>query len=316
MLSKLLQSIGKTLSAFEGAIPNDLLLAWVHASLIDGAGKSDLHPMYGVDSFREVYIPHLLRYFDRCNYIYDASVKKLMLNKVKEMIRLKQVAEKQMPIQCGANPLCVWDVSHMIQSTPIGIYKYHEIMSWMCLGLHTGQRAISLGNLKWKDIHVQHFVDDDADNKMCQIDITFVRGKNNFSWNHRQTLEGNISIKTDNPLFWLDQLYKEQVHQANVSLFDEGHVCLIPNDFIFQTPKNGETGFRDSTDVACMKDQINKVAVYCGYPANFFTNHSGRSGMQICYYILRKLQGKSDSDTWEDISLYLGYAPKAQNQFK
>ena len=83
-----------------------------------------------------------------------------MLNKVKEMISLKQVAEKQMPIQRGANPLCVWDVSHIIQSTPIGIYKYHEILSWMCLGLHTGQRAISLGNLKWKDIHVQHFVDD------------------------------------------------------------------------------------------------------------------------------------------------------------
>ena len=117
-------------------------------------------------------------------------------------------------------------------------------------------------------------------------------------------------------MFWLDQLYKEQVHQANVSLFDKGHVCLIPNDFIFQTPKNGETGFRDSTDVACMKNQINKVAVYCGYPANFFTNHSGRSGMQICYYILRKLQGKTDGDTWEDISLYLGYSPKAQNQFK
>jgi hypothetical protein len=311
-----LQSIGKTLSALESPIPNDLLLAWVHASLIDGTGKDDeFYPMYGVDSFREVYIPHLLRFFERNNYIYDTSVKKLMLNKVKEMIRLKQIAEKQMPVQRGANPLCVWDVSYIIQTTPIGIYIYHEIMTWLCLGLHTGQRAISLGNLKWKDIHVQHFGHDSSNSKF-QIVITFVRGKNNFSWNHRQTLEGDILVKSDNPLFWLDQLYKEQVHQANVSLFDEGHLCLLPNEFIFQTPKQGETGFRDSTDVACMKDQINKVAVYCGYPANFFTNHSGRSGMQICYFILRKLQGKTDSDTWEDISLYLGYAPKAQNQIK
>lgn len=104
--------------------------AWVFASLTDGDGEgSSYHPMYFVNSFRDTYVPHLVKFLYH-NNIIAKDQKEVVLDhcrkKVTEMVRGNQVSPSQRQKQSGKTPLMPWDLKHIINTLPLGYLQDYE----------------------------------------------------------------------------------------------------------------------------------------------------------------------------------------------
>lgn len=299
----------------------NILLAWVHASLYDGNGEGPTyHPMYSRVPFRDTYIPHLLKFLEKSHLLTseDAQrLRKVLVQKVNLMTKHHDISKSQMPQQKGANPLLTGDLEHMINNTPAGFLSDREdIFAWLAFCLATGQRGISCSNLCWGDLSGFH-----SEKGYWQFTVLFRRTKGDYAWCHKQKLEGKLETPGANPLYWLDLAWKQTCNSKTASIVtDDLENSKFSKTFVFRCGKPlkilGATEFRECGESEYYRRQLEKIAVYNGYPPGFFTNHSTRSGMQITAYI-NLTHGKNahtSEGAWKLIELYIGYSPKAQNQ--
>jgi hypothetical protein len=288
-----------------------LVLQYCQASLEDASQLKGKRPMYNVESFRDTYIPNLLRWFEMQNITVPADLKVKVKQKIRGMVKNKEVTKSQLPDQKGANPLTITDLEYILETTPIGIELYTELIAWLVLAVHSGQRGISMINFKWK--HIQTFPGN-QDGENDQLKITWERGKGQLSWNHTQMFEGSFGTKDNSPLFWLSQLWKLQQQNAESEMFGSEWENASKDIYVFQAGGSLSSTFRDTPEAEVYRRKLQRIATYCGYPPQFFSNHSTRSGCQISLYIRKRLASSNDEGIWDDIGLYIGYTPKSKNQ--
>jgi integrase len=280
-----------------------LVLEYCVAALQDCSQVEGDRPMLGMESFRDTYIPNLLRWFDMEKIHYALDLRQRVREKIKKMVKRKELTKAQLPDQKGANPLTTTDLNYIVRTTPCGIDSYLEIMTWLVLAVHSGMRGISIVNLKWK--HIQAYPG--------EIKITWECEKGNHSWNHTQMMSGSFTSPVGNsPLFWLTQLWRQ--HQQDLN-------SLLPrmsslDKFVFQGCGGMHATFRSSSHAEYYRRHLQRITTLCGYPPKFFANHSMRSGCQISLYIKQSLQedGRTKEAIWDNIALYIGYTPQSKNQ--
>lgn len=284
-------------------IETDLVILWIQISLEDDLDNPGTRPKYALDTFRDTYLPNWFRWLDLNNYKYASDLKNKVKNKIKQMLKNREIGSDQIKKQSGANPLCTWDLDHLVKVLPPGLSDRTEMLSWISVALHTGQRGISLINLKWSDIEYSLVKDD-----FYQASITFRRGKGVFDWNHVQTIESSISRFGSHPLFWLDQLWKYQCQDTTQSLLKS----VSSNTYIFQSGGGLELNWR-KVETAHYRNRMNYVTTACGYPPKWFSLHSTRKGFQVTAMLEHSAKGDSSGyeRCFELISIALGYSPKA-----
>lgn len=290
-----------------------IVLQYVQFGLESGHDKSTPRPQYAVESFRFTYIPNLFEVFLRDGISFNKdTLQKQINNKISLMKKSKQISSKQMPLQSGANPFTIYDLEFVLQNTPKGIKNYIENMAYLSLAVNSGQRGISLINLRWNNIFVQKIIP----GQEPSIVITWVRGKGNLNWNHTQTLSGSTFQFGKSPLYWLEQLWKLQKNDITASILDKGWNLQDKPSYVFHLAGKLDEQFRESTQAETYRKVMQRITTFCGYPVNFFSNHSTRSGCQISLYLLKRAQSGNDSEEaiWSDIALYLGYTPKSKDQ--
>lgn len=289
------------------------VLQYVQFGLESGHNKSTPRPQYAVESFRFTYLPNLFEVFLRDGILFNKdTLQKQISNKISLMKKSKQIASKQMPLQSGANPFTIYDLEYVLQNTPKAIKNYIEIMAYLALAVNSGQRGISLINLKWDDVFVQKLLP----GQEPSIVVTWVRGKGNLNWNHTQTLSGSTTQFGKSPLYWLEQLWKLQENNIAASILEKGWNSQRKPSYVFQLAGKLDEQFRESPQAESYRLVMQRITTYCGYPVNFFSNHSTRSGCQISLYLMKRAQSGGDSEDaiWSDIALYLGYTPKSKDQ--
>jgi hypothetical protein len=278
-----------------------LVLEYCVAALQDCSQVEGDRPMLAKDSFRDTYIPNLVRWFETEKIRYPPNLKKRVGEKIKTMVKKKEITKAQLPDQKGANPLTVTDWKYILQTTPCGIEHYLEIMTWIAVSLHSAMRGITVINLKWK--HIEAF-------EKKEIRITWECDKGNKSWNHTQMLSGSFE-NFNSPGFWLNHLWKQHERDIDAQLPRTSTL----DEFVFQECGGMDLVFRQSSHAEWYRRLLQRVTTFCGYPPNFFTNHSTRSGSQISMYIKLCLEEKRTREAiWDDIALHVGYAPKSKNQ--
>lgn len=136
------------------------LLLWVHDSLSDGGGEGHVQwAMYSYDSFRDTYIPYLAQVLVSKSLIGQEECLeyvKIMRDHASSLSKAKMISKAQMPNQKAKHPCCYWDLEWMVQETPPQfLSNIEDTFAFFTLALQSGQRGISLANLKWK--HIYHF---------------------------------------------------------------------------------------------------------------------------------------------------------------
>ncbi len=316
-----LNSVGRSLEEVQKMANEDLtnhLKMWVVASLKDNGKGSNYNPMYYLDSFRDTYVRHLLGWLAMKNIITKEQktvLQKILKEKVTEMVRSGKVSQAQRK-QKGKPPALPADLEYLLATTPTGyLQEYEDVFGLLSTAMFTGQRNITLANVKWKSILTFKALNEEGD---CEYELEYDRGKGIYSWGHKQALEGNFKKHGINPAFWLEQLWKLANKDPNATLVGtdlQNH--KLSNEWIFGNKKLGKDQvFREQEVGNYYRTKLNGIAHYCGYTSWYFGNHSFRSGMQVASYINLVTSGKNSSDAWSMISLYIGYPPKATHQME
>lgn len=306
---KFLDEIGYTLEDLKGTtLKTKLALQWVQICLEDDLGVEGFRPMLKVTGFRDTYIPHFIKWLKFHNIGFEDTLRAQMVKKVNNMVRLKHVRDEQLPNKSRKAPvLTLWDLSYIISVTPPSYRYYLEMMSWLTLSLYSGQRGITLINLKDSDITVRKVSGSPGN---FEVTFTYRRGKNNYSWNHRQVIEGNPYEKSTNPLFWLNRLILQNrgIENHHQKLFWDMETM---DEFVFQSGDSIDLEFRENSEF--FQIQIARMATFCGYPAGYFGNHSTRRGcIQSILFLFEKRKHNLSKSSYELLELYIGYSVKSK----
>jgi hypothetical protein len=122
---------------FDKAPSDERLLQFVYLCL-----HKDFGIQYGLESFRDVDVPALFRYFDREGFVYSDGIRDRIKHKIHAMVKNNELTPEQIPKERGAEPICTWDLDYIALVYPKGCRDRAQVMAWMSVGLHTGVRGV------------------------------------------------------------------------------------------------------------------------------------------------------------------------------
>jgi hypothetical protein len=232
------------------ALSDERLLQFVYLCL-----HKDYGIKYGLESFRDVYVPALFRYFDREGYKYSEGIRERIKQKIHSMVKNTDLLPEQIPKERGAEPICTWDLEFIASVYPKGCRDRAQVMSWMSVGLHTGVRGVSLESAMWEDTkivqppeQVPHFK---------QVTLIFRATKGNPNWYHAITIEGSIlNASGSDPIYWLNQLLKQRLNNPSIELTQATIASMQGQVFA------SSAGVRIAK--ATLSARIEAVGRYCG----------------------------------------------------
>ena len=286
----------------EKTLPDERLLQFVYLCL-----HKDYKIQYGLESFRDVYVPALFRHFDREGYTYSDGIRARIKNKIHSMVTREELAPEQIPKERGAEPICTWDLEYIASVYPKGCRDRAQVMAWMAVGLHTGVRGISLESAVWEDAKLVQPSEQAPHFK--QLTIVFRVTKGDPNWHHAVTIEGStLNASGSDPIYWLNQLLKQRVNDASAEL-TQSSIALLEGQL-----------FAPSEDAriskSTMSARVEAVGRYCGYPERMLTNHGLRAGF-LCTALLKHAVNPEQevhfSGVWTKCALVAGWTVNSKH---
>lgn len=281
-------------------VSDDLILQFVHICL-----HKDYNVCYSLYSFRDSYIPSLFRHFDREGLSYSEAVRDRVKHKIAAMVKNGDISADQIPKERGAEPICSWDLDYIAENYPKGCRDRVQVMAFLSTGLHTGLRGISLESMMWEDTRVAT----PGAGWLKQVTLVARETKGDRNWNHPVVIEGDVrDARGSNAVYWLAQLVKERLNDAAAEL-TQAFIGKLDGQVLAAT---------DGTPLskANLSSRITAVAVYCGYPENFFSSHGLRSGF-LCEALLKaSTEGKEEvsiSDVFLRCALAAGWTVNSRH---
>lgn len=281
-------------NALDKAPSDERLLQFIYLCL-----HKDFGIQYGLESFRDVYVPALFRYFDREGFVYSEAIRDRIKHKIHAMVKNGELAPEQIPKERGAEPICSWDLEYIASVYPKGCRDRAQVMSWMSVGLHTGVRGVSLESAMWTDVKIVEPCIDAPHFK--QVTLVFTATKGDPNWYHPVTIEGSILASSgSDPIYWLNQLLKQRNPNAELN---QATIDSLAGQIFELTP-----GVRVAK--ATMSARIEAIGRYCGYPARMLTNHGLRAGF-LCTALLKHAVNPEEevnfSGVWMKCALVAGW---------
>jgi hypothetical protein len=276
----------------------------VFTSLIKFALHADLCH-YSVDGFLNTYLPNLGTGLRRDFHVVFPLEYMRLAHGVKERLEEKgKIAESQYG-GGGAEPIMQFDLQHMFNNMPLGWSHCYLLKAFMSLGLCCGARGVSLINLRWQHLKVitNRAPRSDTVYVTLTVNITVTKGGRT---DHCVTFQGDANDSSCmNPFYHLNLL---SLQLTKKSLFNLGAFSVAElNMLLF-----------DSTSDA-MSGLIRVASFNSGYPKDFFTSHSLRSGFLCCMVIHKYLNpqvARDDNDVLFISGIVAGWVPKAKAQLR
>lgn len=266
------------------AISDEHILQFVHICLHREYGVG-----YGLHSFRDSYVPALFRHFDSEGVSYSDGIRDRVRTKIASMVKNGDIASEQIPREKGAEPMLPFDIERIADVYPRGCRDRTQVLAFMTVGLHTGLRGVSLESMLWKDTRVATPVEAKPWLKQLTLLCHATKGQP-VGWNKYVTIEGDVrNASGSDPIYWLTQLLRERLDDPAAEL-DQTTIARLDGQLLAAadgTPLNRSN----------MSSRIAAVARFCGYPENFFSNHSLRSGF-LCQALLN-----ASKDATEEVSI-------------
>jgi hypothetical protein len=293
--------------AFESSGSNTSLSVMpvdVFASLIKFGLHSDLCH-YSVDGFLHTYLPNLETGLRRNLHVALPSDFLRIAHGVKERLENKgKIAESQSS-GGGAEPIMQFDLEHIFAHMPLGWSHCYLLKAFMSLGLCCGARGVSLVNLRWKDLKVitNRVPESDTVYVTLTVSITVTKGGRTDC---SVTFQGDAADSSCmNPFYHLNLLSLQLTKKSLFSLATFSNAML------------GMLVFDSTADA--MSGLIRVAAYNSGYPKDFFTSHSMRSGFLCCMVIHKYLNpqvARDDNDVLFISGIVAGWVPKAKAQLR
>lgn len=198
-----------------------------------------------------------------------------------------------------------FDLQHIFNHMPLGWSHCYLLKAFMSLGLCCGARGVSLVNLKWKHLKIitNRAPDSDVVYVTLTVNITVTKGGRT---DHSVTFQGDATDSSCmNPFYHLNLLGLQLTQKSllDLDLFTKSELELS----IFDHSADAISGY---IRVACYNS---------GYPKDFFTSHSLRSGFLCCMVIHKYLNpqvARDDNDVLFISGVVAGWVPKAKAQLR
>ncbi len=260
---------------------------------------------YSVEGFLHTYLPNLETGLRRNLHVALPPDYMRIAHGVKERLEAKgKIAESQFS-GGGAEPIMQFDLEHMFKHMPLGWAHCYLLKAFMSLGLSCGARGVSLVSLRWKHLKI-------ITNRAPRSDIVYVTLTVNITvtkggrTDHSVTFQGDATDSSCmNPFYHLNLLclWLTKKSLSNLDEFSKSELdCLI-----FDSSADAMSGY---IRVACYNS---------GYPKDFFTSHSLRSGFLCCMVIYKYLNpqiARDDNDVLFISGIIAGWVPKAKAQLR
>lgn len=223
---------------------------------------------YSVKGFIDTYLPNLHRYLQSMSTGLPIDYKSKAYGVKEELFNAGMIDEDQLGGN-GANPMMRFDAERIIASMPKGWNHNYMLKAYISVALACGARAVSMTNLRWRDIDITRSGNGQRDLLTLLFRVT--KGGSTF---HPVTLQGHFdNFGLVDPLWNLNK-YCVEVHGVNI--YD---LNSVDNDgldkFIFDHSTDAVSGY------------IRVASKSAGYPEDFFSSHSCRSGF-LCDLIIAK----------------------------
>jgi hypothetical protein len=276
----------------------------VFASLVKFALHAELCH-YSVDGFLHTYLPNLETGLRRNLHVALPSDYMRIAHGVKERLHDKgKIAESQYS-GGGAEPIMQFDLQHIFDHMPLGWTHCYLLKAFMSLGLCCGARGVSLTNLRWQHLKVitNRAPRSDTVYVTLTVNITVTKGGRT---DHSVTFQGDASDSSCmNPFYHLNLFCLQMLKKPlfDVSTFSEAELNML----LFDSTTDAISGL---IRVACYNS---------GYPKDFFTCHSLRSGFLCCMVIHKYLNpqvARDDNDVLFISGIVAGWVPKAKAQLR
>jgi hypothetical protein len=276
----------------------------VYSSLIKFGLHADLCH-YSVEGFLHTYLPNLETGLRRNLHVALPSDYMRIAHGVKERLEAKgKIAESQFS-GGGAEPIMQFDLQHIFDHMPLGWSHCYLLKAFMSLGLCCGARGVSLINLRWQHLKV---ITNRAPRSSTvyvtlTVNITVTKGGRT---DHSVTFQGDASDSSCmNPFYHLNLLCLQLTKKSlfNLATFSRSELSMLL--------------FDSTTDA--MSGLIRVAAYNSGYPKDFFTCHSMRSGFLCCMVIHKYLNpqvARDDNDVLFISGIVAGWVPKAKAQLR
>jgi hypothetical protein len=276
----------------------------VFAALVKFGLHSDLCH-YSVDGFLHTYLPNMETGLKRNFHVALPSDFMRIAHGVKERLENKgKIAESQ-SAGGGAEPIMQFDLQHIFDHMPLGWSHCYLLKAFMSLGLCCGARGVSLVNLRWQDLKiiVNRAPRSNIVYVTLTVNITVTKGGRT---DHSVTFQGDASDSSCmNPFYHLNLLSLQLIKKSLLHLtsFSKNELGVL----IFDSTADAMSG-------------LIRVAAYnSGYPKDFFTCHSMRSGFLCCMVIHKYLNpqvARDDNDVLFISGIIAGWVPKAKAQLR
>ena len=206
------------------------------------------------------------------------------------MVKNGDIALEQIPREKGAEPILPFDIELLAHRYPCGCRDRTQVLAFMSVGLHTGLRGVSLESMLWEDTRVATPVESKPWLKQLTLPCHATKGQP-VGWNKYVTIEGDArNASGSDPVYWLTQLARERLNDPTAELDQATIIARLEGQLLAAadgTPLNRSN----------MSSRIAAVARFCGYPENFFSSHSLRSGF-LCQALLN-----ASKDATEEVSI-------------
>ena len=276
----------------------------VFTSLIKFGLHADLCH-YSVDGFLNTYLPNLETGLRRDFHVVFPLEYMRLAHGVKERLEEKgKIAESQYG-GGGAEPIMQFDLQHMFNNMPLGWTHCYLLKAFMSLGLCCGARGVSLTNLRWQHLKVitNRAPGSDTVYVTLTVNITVTKGGRT---DHSVTFQGDATDSSCmNPFYHLNLFCLQMLKKPlfDVSTFSKDELNML----LFDSTTDAMSGL---VRVACYNS---------GYPKDFFTCHSLRSGFLCCMVIhkyLNPLVARDDNDVLFISGIVAGWVPRAKAQLR
>jgi hypothetical protein len=260
---------------------------------------------YSVDGFLNTYVPNLETGLRRNLHIALPSDHMRIAHGVKERLAEKGKINEAQYGGGGAEPLMQFDLQHIFDHMPLGWSHCYLLKGFMSLGLCCGARGVSLVNLKWKHLKI-------ITNRAPNSDVVYVTLTVNITVTKGGRIDHSVTFQGDsndsscmNPFYHLNLLCVQMLKKTlfDVSTFSKTELNLL----LFDSTTDAMSGL---IRVACYNS---------GYPKDFFTCHSLRSGFLCCMVIHKYLNpqvARDDNDVLFISGIVACWVPKAKAQLR
>ena len=236
----------------------------------------------------------------------DRGNKEFDLQTFKTLKAAHRKAQKQRDIMCragkkrqeglGKAPSFYPVLLHILNLVPENYPRYKFYMSLNLFMMNTGQRFITMSNVKLADIRSVYKYEDRLILKIIAR-IT----KSNTDWNQEFNLEGNVNEKKImNVVYWINEFLKEE-HDLNIVDFDNWDTSQHAEKFLWE---NKSSKFTEKISYGTIYKTWRYFYTQAGIPDKLMGTHSFRSGFYCQSILNSSLKGISE-DTMQALSQLL-----------